>query len=203
MAVRSRPRGGQIKDEFDEERSLWNQIRADARRIDQLIVSTSLILNISVLASIILLVSEQTTMVFYSKREFLPPDNILKELANSDGYVSHDLFAQEYRGRTRRSTTGPRNTTKSEGDELWGRILQQANGCDCLLVSESYGNCYFAAARYCASPYTCLFTYIFLLRCTIGDPYDVSIPFALTARRKNPTTSRRRSLILQRTRVLA
>ncbi|KAH7068132.1 SGF29 tudor-like domain-containing protein [Paraphoma chrysanthemicola] len=36
MAARSRPRGGQLKDEFDEERSLWNQIRADARRIDQL-----------------------------------------------------------------------------------------------------------------------------------------------------------------------
>ncbi|KAL5119658.1 hypothetical protein ACEQ8H_002504 [Pleosporales sp. CAS-2024a] len=36
MAARSRPRGGQHKDEFDEERSLWNQIRADARRIDQL-----------------------------------------------------------------------------------------------------------------------------------------------------------------------
>jgi hypothetical protein len=39
MAARSRPRGGQLKDEFDEERSLWNQIRADARRIDQLMVS--------------------------------------------------------------------------------------------------------------------------------------------------------------------
>lgn len=78
MAVRSRPRGGQIKDEFDEERSLWNQIRADARRIDQLIVSISLILNISVLASIVVLVSEQTTMVFSSKREILPPNNIPK-----------------------------------------------------------------------------------------------------------------------------
>jgi hypothetical protein len=40
MAARSRPRGGQLKDEFDEERSLWNQIRADARRIDQLMVSS-------------------------------------------------------------------------------------------------------------------------------------------------------------------
>lgn len=41
MAARSRPRGGQLKDEFDEERSLWNQIRSDARRIDQLMVSLS------------------------------------------------------------------------------------------------------------------------------------------------------------------
>jgi hypothetical protein len=39
MAARSRPRGGHTKDEFDEERALWNQIRADARRIDQLMVS--------------------------------------------------------------------------------------------------------------------------------------------------------------------
>jgi hypothetical protein len=38
MAARSRPRGGQLKEEFDEERSLWNQIRSDARRIDQLMV---------------------------------------------------------------------------------------------------------------------------------------------------------------------
>jgi hypothetical protein len=42
MAARSRPRGGQIKDEYDEERSLWNQIKSDARHIDQLMVSTSL-----------------------------------------------------------------------------------------------------------------------------------------------------------------
>ncbi|KAF2621798.1 hypothetical protein BU25DRAFT_415809 [Macroventuria anomochaeta] len=36
MAARSRPRGGQMKDEYDEERSLWNQIKSDARHIDQL-----------------------------------------------------------------------------------------------------------------------------------------------------------------------
>ena len=42
MAARSRPRGGQIKDEYDEERSLWNQIKSDARHIDQLMVSTLL-----------------------------------------------------------------------------------------------------------------------------------------------------------------
>ena len=38
MAARSRPRAGQLKEEVDEERSLWNQIRAEARRIDQLMV---------------------------------------------------------------------------------------------------------------------------------------------------------------------
>ncbi|KAH3913478.1 hypothetical protein HBI56_083020 [Parastagonospora nodorum] len=43
MAARSRPRGGQLKDEFDEERSLWNQIRADARRIDQLMKDSDVI----------------------------------------------------------------------------------------------------------------------------------------------------------------
>ncbi|KAF2126827.1 hypothetical protein P153DRAFT_345451 [Dothidotthia symphoricarpi CBS 119687] len=40
MAARNRPRGGPLKDEFDEERSLWNQIRADARRIDQLLAQS-------------------------------------------------------------------------------------------------------------------------------------------------------------------
>jgi SAGA-associated factor 29 len=43
MAARSRPRGGQLKEEFDEERSLWNQIRSDARRIDQLMAQSDTI----------------------------------------------------------------------------------------------------------------------------------------------------------------
>lgn len=38
MAARSRPRGGQLKEEFDEERSIWNSIKADGRRVDQLMV---------------------------------------------------------------------------------------------------------------------------------------------------------------------
>ncbi|KAF1849351.1 uncharacterized protein K460DRAFT_354208 [Cucurbitaria berberidis CBS 394.84] len=36
MAARSRPRGGQLKDEFDEERSIWNSIKSDGKRVDQL-----------------------------------------------------------------------------------------------------------------------------------------------------------------------
>jgi hypothetical protein len=41
MAARSRPRGGQLKEEFvDEERAIWNSIRNDARRVDQLMVGT-------------------------------------------------------------------------------------------------------------------------------------------------------------------
>ena len=43
MAARSRPRAGQLKDEIDEERSLWNQIKADGRRFDQLMVRRHLI----------------------------------------------------------------------------------------------------------------------------------------------------------------
>jgi SAGA-associated factor 29 len=43
MAARSRPRGGQIKDEFDEERSLWNQIKSDGRSIDQLMAQSETI----------------------------------------------------------------------------------------------------------------------------------------------------------------
>ncbi|KAF1972566.1 hypothetical protein BU23DRAFT_534885 [Bimuria novae-zelandiae CBS 107.79] len=35
MAARNRPRAGQLKDEIDEERHLWNQIRADGKRFDQ------------------------------------------------------------------------------------------------------------------------------------------------------------------------
>jgi hypothetical protein len=42
MAARNRPRAGQLKDEIDEERSLWNQIRADGRRFDQLMVSVNI-----------------------------------------------------------------------------------------------------------------------------------------------------------------
>ena len=38
MAARSRPRAGQIKEELDEERSLWGQILEDAKRIDLLLV---------------------------------------------------------------------------------------------------------------------------------------------------------------------
>lgn len=38
MAARSRPRAGQLKDELDEERSLWSQIQEDAKRIDILMV---------------------------------------------------------------------------------------------------------------------------------------------------------------------
>ncbi|KAI1560969.1 saga complex component protein [Pyrenophora tritici-repentis] len=35
MAARSRPRG-QLKEEFDEERVIWNSIKSDGRRVDQL-----------------------------------------------------------------------------------------------------------------------------------------------------------------------
>lgn len=38
MAARSRPRAGQQRDEIDEERHLWNTIRADGKRFDQLMV---------------------------------------------------------------------------------------------------------------------------------------------------------------------
>ena len=38
MSARSRPRA-QLKEEVDEERTLWTQIQADAKKIDQLVVS--------------------------------------------------------------------------------------------------------------------------------------------------------------------
>ncbi|EOD44208.1 putative saga complex component protein [Neofusicoccum parvum UCRNP2] len=37
MTSRSRPRGAQLKDDADEERSIWNQLRADAKKVDQLV----------------------------------------------------------------------------------------------------------------------------------------------------------------------
>jgi hypothetical protein len=58
MAARSRPRG-QLKEEFDEERALWNSIKADGRRVDQLmvrdifVVITSIAIAISTFIAII------------------------------------------------------------------------------------------------------------------------------------------------------
>ncbi|KAB2569389.1 SAGA-associated factor 29 [Lasiodiplodia theobromae] len=37
MTSRSRPRGAQLKDDADEERSIWNQLRADAKKVDALV----------------------------------------------------------------------------------------------------------------------------------------------------------------------
>ncbi|OJD34265.1 saga complex component [Diplodia corticola] len=37
MMSRSRPRGAQLKDDADEERSIWNQLRADAKKVDALV----------------------------------------------------------------------------------------------------------------------------------------------------------------------
>lgn len=47
MAARSRPRAGQIKEDFDEERSLWSQILEEAKRIDVLTVSTAVLFLLS------------------------------------------------------------------------------------------------------------------------------------------------------------
>jgi len=38
MAARNRNRPGLVKEDADEERSLWNQIRSESKRIDDLIV---------------------------------------------------------------------------------------------------------------------------------------------------------------------
>src|SRR5215469_9441782 len=39
MASRNRNRPGVVKEDADEERSLWNQIRSESKRIDSLVVS--------------------------------------------------------------------------------------------------------------------------------------------------------------------
>ncbi|KAF2757618.1 hypothetical protein EJ05DRAFT_538780 [Pseudovirgaria hyperparasitica] len=43
MAARSRPRAGQAKDDADEERSLWNQVRENARKGDSLMAESNAI----------------------------------------------------------------------------------------------------------------------------------------------------------------
>jgi hypothetical protein len=49
MASRSRPR--QLKEELDEERSLWSQIRDDGKKLDILMVS--LTINFSIVATLL------------------------------------------------------------------------------------------------------------------------------------------------------
>lgn len=46
MAARSRPRAGQLKDDFDEERNIWNSIRRDAQKVDEMLVRS---MNIALL----------------------------------------------------------------------------------------------------------------------------------------------------------
>ena len=38
MAARSRPRNGQPREDANEERNIWNQVRNDAKRVDTLTV---------------------------------------------------------------------------------------------------------------------------------------------------------------------
>jgi hypothetical protein len=42
MASRNRNRQAPVKDDADEERSIWNQLVVDAKRIDALIVSAAI-----------------------------------------------------------------------------------------------------------------------------------------------------------------
>jgi hypothetical protein len=49
MASRSRPR--QLKEELDEERSLWSQIRDDGKKLDILMVS--LTINFHIVATLL------------------------------------------------------------------------------------------------------------------------------------------------------
>ncbi|KAF2470241.1 uncharacterized protein BDR25DRAFT_288052 [Lindgomyces ingoldianus] len=58
MAARSRPRAGQLKEEIDEERTLWSQIRADAKRVDHLMVQSDAISK-----KIVELTEQQTAVI--------------------------------------------------------------------------------------------------------------------------------------------
>ncbi|KAF2865129.1 SGF29 tudor-like domain-containing protein [Massariosphaeria phaeospora] len=58
MAARSRPRAGHLKEEVDEERSIWDKVKADARRVDQLMSQSD-----DLQAKILQLTAEQTARI--------------------------------------------------------------------------------------------------------------------------------------------
>lgn len=71
-ASRSRPRAGQIKDEMDEERSIWSQIREYARRVDSLVSQSNMVSR-----RIVDLAAQQEVLI---KRGNSPSDGIDSEI---------------------------------------------------------------------------------------------------------------------------
>jgi hypothetical protein len=124
MAARSRPRGGQLKDEFDEERSLWNQIRADARRIDQLMASyISISNNVFFASSFFSLWSISKQHPRY-KYIMSPPPDLVKEIENSSGFQGSPA------SKTRRQSRRP----KEEEIALWKQIREAGTKIDRMMV---------------------------------------------------------------------
>ncbi|KAF1945925.1 hypothetical protein EJ02DRAFT_451032 [Clathrospora elynae] len=74
MAARNRPRG-QLKEEFDEERSIWNSIKTDGRRVDQLMKESDAIQE-----KILALVAEQTARINRGEESSQRTDDELEEL---------------------------------------------------------------------------------------------------------------------------
>ncbi|CBX98691.1 predicted protein [Plenodomus lingam JN3] len=101
MAARNRPRGGQLKEEFDEERSIWNSIKADGRRVDQLMTSCG--------------------------PQRISQSTLIRELKNAEGFQAqeHDIPAQE-KSRIWEdiNTSGRRiDALMKESDALQDKIL--------------------------------------------------------------------------------
>lgn len=136
MAARSRPRGGQLKDEFDEERSLWNQIRADARRIDQLMVSfiVSQYQRLSYKHFFLGLESIHTALTLYG--ESMAPRDLTKELAAVPGYEGGALGYNSRDHRRTQTTNTDIATAAPKKVALWVNIRQQAKNIDILVVGQ-------------------------------------------------------------------
>jgi hypothetical protein len=140
MAARSRPRGGQLKDEFDEERSLWNQIRADARRIDQLMVCFLSCQHSHFPCKHFFIGLEFISTTLALNDYTMAPRDLTKELAITPSYKGGRLGYVPIDDKTQTTTTGI-PTEKEEG--LWRTIQRQAKAVDKSVVGrrQAVSNC--------------------------------------------------------------
>jgi hypothetical protein len=113
MAARSRPRGGQRTDEYDEERVIWNSIKQDGRRVDQLLVRY------------IHFHRHQSIVVQgFRQHQYLQDSTwtIPPKLRDSEGYRGHDrLNYDQYRD-------------DPEERKIWNKIRKDGRRADALLV---------------------------------------------------------------------
>jgi hypothetical protein len=120
MAARSRPRGGQRTDEYDEERVIWNSIKQDGRRVDQLLVWVNFVLfNTLVMQHLGKHRIISNIIMDEIRRE-------LRELRDTEGYQSHDKLAPKYGRR--------RNRENAEELAIWEDIKRDGRRVDACMV---------------------------------------------------------------------
>ncbi|KAF2817720.1 uncharacterized protein BDZ99DRAFT_432044 [Mytilinidion resinicola] len=86
MAARNRPRAGQVKDEVDEERSIWSQIRSDAKRGDQLLKSSN-----ELTKQIVDLTEKQNTAIARGESPSAAVDTELEECLRANIKLTEEL----------------------------------------------------------------------------------------------------------------